>query len=130
VDGRYVKLGVNATINALESEDVPMLPISVPVTLNQETNGVPRTQMFTQILQQPKFRTVTIEKEMLLPDYGTAVVNVWKRTREVKQVTPILSDIPYVDRLFTNIGMETECVVMLVKAGIVMEEKSESTLRK
>ena len=130
-DGRYVKLSVKATMDYLESEEVPMLPISVPVTFKQETNGVTRTQMFTQIIQQPKFRTVTIEKEMVLPDYGTAVVNVGKRTREVKQVTPILSDIPYLDHFFTNIGMETECVVMLVKAGIVIEEKPENTtLRK
>jgi type II secretory pathway component GspD/PulD (secretin) len=125
-DGRYVKLTVNATMDALESDNVPLLPISVPLSIKLDPDRVAHTETVTQLLQQPKFCTYQINKELVLPDGGTAVLHVCKRTHEVKKETPILSDIPYLNRLFTNVSMETECVVMLVRARIVIEDKQET----
>jgi hypothetical protein len=126
-DKRFVRISVNATETTLDSEKVPLIPVSTPVIPMgcDDTKAV----SFTQFIQNPKFTTLTVDKTLTLPDRGTALVNVGKRTREIDGGfrPPILADLPYLARLVTSTGVhkETECVLMLVTPRIIVESETE-----
>jgi type II secretory pathway component GspD/PulD (secretin) len=124
-DKRSVRISVNATETTLDSEKVPLIPVSTPVTPKE---GDP-TEPFTQFIQNPKFTTLTVDKTFTLPDGGTALFNVGKRTREIDGGfrPPVLADLPYFSRLFADTGVhkETECVLMLVTPRIIVDSETE-----
>jgi general secretion pathway protein D len=129
-DRRLVRLSVNATQTTLDSEKVERIPVSTPVTRKGDASA--GTAPFTQFIQNPKFTTLNVEKTLTLPDGGTALLKVGKRTREVENACrqSILSEIPYLDSLFINIGAhkETECVLMMVTPRIIVDfEKEQAT---
>jgi general secretion pathway protein D len=126
-DKRCVRINVNSTETSLDSEKVPLIPIATPVNPKEGTDTAP--EPFTQFIQNPKFTTLSVDKTFTLPNGGTALFNVGKRTREFDGGfrPPILADLPYMGRLFTNTGMhkETECVLMLVTARIIVAGQKE-----
>jgi hypothetical protein len=126
-DKRFVRLSVNATETSLDSEKVPLIPVSTSL-LPKGGDGA-KPVPFTQFIQNPKFTTLTVDKTFTLPDGGTALINVGKRTREVDGGfrPPVLADLPYLGRLFADTGVhkETECVLMLVTPRIIVEGETE-----
>ncbi|MBV9123032.1 MAG: hypothetical protein JO112_06730 [Planctomycetes bacterium] len=107
----------------LASPEVPLMPVTFPIQADGQDVPV------AQFLQQPQIRTMTIEKTAVIPDGKTVVFGGLKR--EVESRTefgpPILSKIPYLNRLFKNVGYsrEPELVYLLVTPRILPPEEVE-----
>jgi type II secretory pathway component GspD/PulD (secretin) len=81
-------------------------------------------------LQQPGFTTVTVQTTVMVPDGGTVLLGGLKTLREGRNEfgPPILSKIPYINRLFKNVGYgrETESLLMMVTPRIIINEEEEA----
>jgi hypothetical protein len=128
-DRRFVRLNLNASLTSPESPEAVLVPIcfSVPAT---EADGEAKPRTFTQFLQQPRFTTLAVDRTVAIPDGHTAVLRcgIRKRTERVEYGPPAaVSRIPYLNRLFKNVGYEreTETVLLLVTPRIVVTEEQE-----
>ena len=69
---------------------------------------------------------------MSVPDGGTVLLGGIKRLSEERneQGVPILNKIPYINRLFNNVGIgrDTQSLMMMVTPRIIIQEEEESKL--
>jgi len=102
-------------------------------------NGTPRNLQDNQAeviegttVQQPTLGTTSINTTVSVPDGGTILLGGIKRLREgrTERGTPILSKIPYLNRLFKNnaIGRETNTLMMTVTPRIIIPEEEEEAM--
>lgn len=83
-------------------------------------------------VQLPTFNFVTVTTTVSVPDGGTVLLGGIKRLSEGRSErgVPILSDIPYINRLFRNtaVGRTTESLMMMVTPRIIIQEEEEQKL--
>jgi general secretion pathway protein D len=83
-------------------------------------------------VQLPTFSFVTVTTTVSVPDGGTVLLGGIKRLSEGRNEygTPILDDIPYLNRLFRNVGIgrETQSLMMMVTPRIIIQEEEEEKL--
>jgi len=83
-------------------------------------------------VQQPAFSMTSVSTTVTVPDGGTILMGGIKRLSEerVEKGTPILSKIPYINRLFKNnaIGRDTETLMFTVTPRIIIPEEEEEQL--
>ncbi len=80
-------------------------------------------------VQLPTFANTTITTTVSVPDGGTVLLGGIKSMSEgrTERGVPFLSNIPYVNRLFTNVGIgrETNSLMMMVTPRIIIQEEEE-----
>ncbi|MCI0461523.1 MAG: tandem-95 repeat protein, partial [Gemmataceae bacterium] len=80
--------------------------------------------------QQPALHTITVSTTVSVPDGGTVLMGGLKRLSEGRNEfgPPILSKIPYVNRLFENVGYgrEAESLMLMVTPRIIISEEEEA----
>jgi general secretion pathway protein D len=80
-------------------------------------------------VQQPTFASTSVQTTVSVPDGGTILLGGIKRLREGRNERglPILSKIPYVKRLFSNvaIGRDASSLMMMVTPRIIIQEEEE-----
>ncbi|MBX3420491.1 MAG: general secretion pathway protein GspD [Pirellulaceae bacterium] len=80
-------------------------------------------------VQQPSFSSTNVSTTVSVPDGGTILLGGIKRMREsrIERGVPILSKIPYLNRLFKNtaIGRETSTLMLTVTPRIIILEEEE-----
>ncbi|HZZ30306.1 MAG TPA: hypothetical protein VFE46_20070 [Pirellulales bacterium] len=83
-------------------------------------------------VQLPQFSFVTVTTTVSVPDGGTVLLGGIKRLSEgrVEEGVPVLSKLPYINRLFRNtgIGRTTSSLMMMVTPRIIIEEEEEENL--
>lgn len=83
-------------------------------------------------IQQPEFLFTTVTTTVSVPDGGTVLLGGIKRLREGRNEygVPILSKIPYVNRLFKNVGLgrTTDSLMLMVTPRIIIQEEEEQKL--
>ena len=83
-------------------------------------------------IQQPELITTTVTTTVSVPDGGTVLMGGIKRQREGRNEygVPILSKIPYINRLFKNVGIgrTTESLMLMVTPRIIIQEEEEEKL--
>ena len=83
-------------------------------------------------MQLPTFSFVTVTTTVSVPDGGTVLLGGIKRLSEGRNEfgVPILSKIPYINRLFKNVGIgrETQSLMMMVTPRIIIQEEEEENL--
>jgi hypothetical protein len=115
-DGRtqieMVPVGVTARVTPRISPDGKVL-MRVEVTHTQPT---PQPVDLGNGLTAPVFNKESVETTVCLLDGATAVLGAGTQTHKVAQEvrTPIMSDIPCVGRLFTDVGISTERTELLL----------------
>jgi len=128
-DRRYVRLNISPQVTNLASAIVPLFPIVVPVQQFLEGGFATNTVLFTQYIQQPVFDTITLQTTVAVPDGGTVLLGGLKRLSEGRNEfgPPVLSKIPYINRLFKNVGYgrDTESLLMMVTPRIIIDEEEE-----
>jgi Flp pilus assembly secretin CpaC/tetratricopeptide (TPR) repeat protein len=128
-DRRYVRMSVTPVLTNLASANVPLFPITTFITPIFEGGAVGQPIPFTQFLQQPAFDTVSVNTTVNVPDGGTVLLGGLKRLSEGRNEfgPPILSKIPYLDRLFRNTayGRDTESLLMMITPRIIINEEEE-----
>jgi Flp pilus assembly secretin CpaC len=132
-DKRFVRLTVNANVTSQNSEEVPVIPVTAPTSAEGKKCG--EQPVVTGVcLQLPNFTTLTVDKTLTLPDGGSALLNMGTRVNEGKECfgPPVLSKIPYMNRLFKDVSCskETERVLMVVTPRIVVADAEEARVAK
>ena len=83
-------------------------------------------------VQLPTFSFVTVTTTVSVPDGGTVLLGGIKRLSEQRREfgVPMLNKIPYVNRLFKNVGIgrDTSSLMMMVTPRIIIQEEEEERL--
>jgi len=131
-DRRSVRLKLQANVTDLDSSPVALIPVTSFITPIYEGGSQGYPVPFTQYIQQPKFVTLALNKTVNIPDGGTVLLSGWKKPHQVRCEIPnqepsVLSKIPYVNRLFNNVGYgsETEHVLVMVTPRIIVNQEEE-----
>jgi general secretion pathway protein D len=108
-------------------------------TINQDpsnpdqnvTDNVTRTVEGTTV-QLPTFAFTTVVTTVSVPDGGTVLLGGIKRLREGRNErgVPLLSKVPWVNRLFKNVGIgrDAQSLMMMVTPRIIIQEEEEEKL--
>jgi type II secretory pathway component GspD/PulD (secretin) len=129
-DRRFVRINfANVTLTNLASAVVPLFPVPVVVTPTFEGGFQGQPVVFTQFIQQPVFNTINISTTVAIPDGGTVLLGGLKRLSEGRNEfgPPVLSKVPYINRLFKNVGYgrEVQNFMMMCTPRIIINEEEE-----
>jgi Flp pilus assembly secretin CpaC len=129
-DRRFVRLNLQPQLQNLISATVPLLPVQqvVPQLLFDNISP-PQPQVFTLFFQQPSTSFITLDTTVVVPDGGTVLMGGLKTLVEGRNEfgPPVLSKIPYISRLFKNVGYgrEAQSLMIMVTARIIINEEEE-----
>ena len=108
---------------------MPLFPITTFITPVFEGGSQGQPIPFTQFLQQPSFTNLNIQTTVVCPDGGTVLLGGLKTLREGRNEfgPPFLSKIPYLNRLFKNVGVgrETRHIMIMVTPRIIITAEEE-----
>ncbi len=130
-DRRFVRMNLNPSLTNLANAAVPLIPIEIPIPQVFATGIAPPGQdaLFRIFLQQPTFTTINIQTTVSVPDGGTVLLGGLKTLSEGRSEygPPILSKIPYIDRLFKNVGYgrDVQSLLIMVTPRIIINEEEE-----
>jgi len=83
-------------------------------------------------VQLPTFSFVTVTTTVSVPDGGTVLLGGIKRLSEGRSEigVPVLSKVPYINRLFRNVGIgrEAQSLMLMVTPRIIIQEEEEENL--
>jgi general secretion pathway protein D len=83
-------------------------------------------------VQLPTVATISVQTTVSVPDGGTVLLGGIKRLSEGRNEfgVPILNKLPYINRLFKNVGIgrETQSLMMMVTPRIIIQEEEEERL--
>jgi general secretion pathway protein D len=83
-------------------------------------------------VQLPTFAFTTVSTTVSVPDGGTVLLGGIKRLREgrTERGVPMLGKLPYISRLFKNVGIgrETQTLMLMVTPRIIIQEEEEAKL--
>ncbi|HTU20857.1 MAG TPA: hypothetical protein VMG10_22585 [Gemmataceae bacterium] len=134
-DGRFVRVHLDAKMNDLVSDDLPLLPITTRIEPRQDAGPDAVPVVFTTFTQEPRVNKLGVNRTLNIPDGNTAVLTGLSKKCEVRTEyeVPVLSQIPVVGRMFRSIGYgcETHQVLVLVTPRIqARQETKEKHARK
>lgn len=128
-DRRFVRMNLAPSMNSLASANVPLLPVTVFVTPVFEGGSQGQPIPFTQFLQQPAFTSIDVQTTVSVPDGGTVLLGGLKAMSEGREEfgPPVLSQIPYLNRLFKNVGVgrDTRHIMIMVTPRIIISSEEE-----
>ena len=80
-------------------------------------------------VQLPVFANTTVTTTVSVPDGGTVLIGGIKTMQEERREAgvPFLSSIPYVNRLFKNVGIgrSSTSLMMMVSPRIIIQDEEE-----
>jgi type II secretory pathway component GspD/PulD (secretin) len=128
-DRRFVRLTMAPTMTNLLPGPIYTFPVVVPIFTSIEGNQAGAPVLFTQLLQQPVQTNISIQTTVAVPDGGTVLMGGLKRLSEARSEygPPILSKLPYINRLFKNVGYgrETDSMLIMVTPRIIVQAEEE-----
>jgi type II secretory pathway component GspD/PulD (secretin) len=133
-DRRFVRLNLNPNLRNLVSATVPLLPVQQQVPqLFFDNISPPQPVLFQNFFQQPGGATISLNTTVVVPDGGTVLMGGLKTLVEARNEfgPPVLSKIPYLSRLFKNVGYgrEAQSLMIMVTARIIINEEEEAEFR-
>jgi type II secretory pathway component GspD/PulD (secretin) len=133
-DRRFVRINLQPTLTNLASTNVPLIPVQIPVPQLFEGPGSATTSLgqpviFQMFFQQPTLTQIQLNTTVTVPDGGTVLLGGLKTLSEGRNEAgpPILSKIPYINRLFKNVayGRESQSLLIMVTPRIIINEEEE-----
>ncbi|MGE3807054.1 MAG: type II secretion system protein GspD, partial [Gemmataceae bacterium] len=127
-DRRFVRVSLAPTLTNLTTPIAALFPFTTIVTPIFDTGVVGQPIPITQFIQQPSFTTVGVQTTVSVPDGGTVLLGGLKTLQEGRNEfgPPILSKLPYINRLFKNVGYGrnvTSHLIMVTPRIIINEEE-------
>jgi general secretion pathway protein D len=102
-----------------------------PNDSTKKTEKITRSKVGTTV-QLPTFSFFSVTTTVSVPDGGTVLLGGIKRLSEGRNEAgvPILSKLPYINRLFRNVGIgrEAQSIMMMVTPRIIIQEEEEERL--
>ncbi len=98
---------------------------------NESSNVTNNQQRIVEgtTVQLPTFNFTTVSTTVSVPDGGTVLLGGIKRLSEGRNErgVPMLSKIPYINRLFRNVGIgrDAQSLMMMVTPRIIIQEEEE-----
>jgi general secretion pathway protein D len=138
-DKRFVRLTLNPMFTQINDVDTFTFEGSRRRTTSAETidpatgevidsDGSDEIVVGTTV-QQPSFANTSVSTTVSVPDGGTILLGGIKRLRENRNEigVPMLSKIPYVNRLFRNVGIgrDATSLMLMVTPRIIIQEEEE-----
>ena len=121
-DRARVSLNVDFTSTVIQPI-VPLFPVTTYVTPVYEGGSLGQPIPFTQFFQQPSMSTVKVQTTVVFPASAGAMLYAGKQrvTKRTEFGPPVVSQIPYLNRLFRNTGISDEPrhVLVIVKADVM-----------
>ncbi len=125
--------GTTLTVQAVVTNDRRYVQLTLSPFITTVTD---RSRSFTAVagitVQQPVTSTITLATTVMVPDGGTILVGGLKQMNEQRREfgPPILSKIPYVNRLFRNqsYGKSATSLMFMVTPRIIINEEEEEKL--
>ncbi|MFM7137878.1 MAG: hypothetical protein ACKO1M_12555, partial [Planctomycetota bacterium] len=112
--------------------DVPGVDGLAGLTNGEASSAELEVQSNGTTIQLPEFLFTTVTTTVSVPDGGTVLLGGIKRLREGRNEfgVPILSKIPYINRLFKNVGLgrTTDSLMLMVTPRIIIQEEEEERL--
>jgi type II secretory pathway component GspD/PulD (secretin) len=128
-DRRFVRLNLAPTLSNIASAIVPLFPVTTFITPVFEGGAQGQPIPFTQFIQQPQISTVSIQTTVSIPDGGTVILGGLKTLSEGRNEfgPPVLSKLPYINRLFKNVGYgrEAQSLLLMVTPRIIINSEEE-----
>lgn len=128
-DRHSVRLQLKASLTA-EKDNPKQIPVEIRITPPAKDGQAAKTLTFQRDLQQPQLLRLEMEKELTIPNGGTVLLGALRKHKQTRRevAVPVLANVPYVGRLFRNIGyaQETENVLVMVTANIVPAEDAKT----
>jgi type II secretory pathway component GspD/PulD (secretin) len=128
-DRRFVRMSLTPSLTSLATPVVDLFPVVVPIFPLFDGLGTGQPVVFTQFIQQPRISTVAVSTTVAVPDGGTVLMGGLKRLSEGRNEygPPVLSKIPYINRLFKNIGYgrTAESLLIMVTPRIIIQAEEE-----
>ncbi len=128
-DRRFVRLNLPVNLAAQSGAAVPLFPVTTFITPVFEGGSQGQPIPFTQFLQQPAFTNLNIQTTVVCPDGGTVLLGGLKTLRESRNEfgPPFLSKIPYLNRLFKNVGVgrDSTHIMIMVTPRIIINSEEE-----
>jgi general secretion pathway protein D len=125
-DRRHVQVDLKIEQTELASPAVPVFPIAWQ---SGEVDDKGKPMQFTQFVQQPALNKRCLEQRVTIPDGGTVLLGGLKKVSEGRTEfgPPVLTKVPYVSRLFKNVGISREMqnVYVLVTPRVIVTEENE-----
>ena len=120
-DSKSVTFQVNLKRSHVDGE-IALFPVTTFISPVPEGGKVGSPVPFTQFIQLPKIAIMAVETSLNVPFGRHAVFAGSVRAHEDRYEfgPPILSDLPYIGRLFTNIGITQTMVRTLVIVSPVL----------
>ncbi len=119
------------TFNGTTTSDTGTTAVDPADETGRVTNNQ-RTATSGTTVQLPTFSFTTVNTTVSVPDGGTILLGGIKRLSEGRNElgVPMLSKLPYINRLFTNVGIgrETQSLMMMVTPRIIIQEEEEDKL--
>ncbi len=124
-DRRYVRLTISPLFNTIAG----FTTINVPAAVGGSGLGGGAATI-NATLQLPQTDTTTVSTTVTVPDGGTVLLGGVKQLNEqrIEYGVPVLSKIPWLDRLFRNVGIgrvSTSLMLMVTPRIIILEEEEE-----
>jgi general secretion pathway protein D len=112
--------------------NVPGIEDLAGLTNGEASSAELEVQSNGTTIQLPEFIFTTVTTTVSVPDGGTVLLGGIKRLREGRNEfgVPILSKIPYINRLFKNVnlGRTTDSLMLMVTPRIIIQEEEEERL--
>jgi len=113
---------------------VPLIPVQIPIKKLDKSGNVNATpELCTFFLQQPQVTTLAIDSTTVIPEGQTLLLGGIKKLAEERNEfgPPVLSKIPYLNRIFKTVGYGRESVSMLIMVTprIIINEEEERMFR-
>jgi type II secretory pathway component GspD/PulD (secretin)/tetratricopeptide (TPR) repeat protein len=128
-DRRFVRLNLTPTLSNIASAVVPLFPVTTFITPVFEGGAQGQPIPFTQFIQQPQVSIVQIQTTVSIPDGGTVILGGLKTLSEGRNEfgPPVLSKLPYINRLFKNVGYgrEAQSLLLMVTPRIIINSEEE-----
>ncbi len=144
-DRRFVRLTVVPVFSTIGEVNTFKFTGSTTTTESSEADGIQdepndntsnssssSTTTSGTTVQLPTYSYITVTTTVSVPDGGTVLLGGIKRLSEGRNEfgVPMLNKLPYVSRLFKNVGIgrETQSLMMMVTPRIIIQEEEEERL--
>jgi type II secretory pathway component GspD/PulD (secretin) len=128
-DRRFVRLSLQPNLTNLVNGEVNLFPVVTPIFPLFDGTATGQPVVFTQFIQQPRITSVFVQTTVAVPDGGTVLMGGLKRMSEGRNEygPPVISKIPYLSRLFRNIGYgrSAESLLIMVTPRIIIQAEEE-----
>lgn len=129
-DRRFVRMNLsNITFSESTMSTTSGQAITTPFPIYPAGGGEPQTQFTSFIAPNVNTQTISVSTTAMVPDGGTMVVGGLKLMREARSEfgPPILSKVPYVNRLFKNVGYgrDSANIMLMITPRVISNEEQE-----